>query len=71
MVSTSCATPQCHTRLYTALTHSEAKADTIARALETIERSARLQAQLINDLLDISRITSGKLRLSIYPLTLY
>lgn len=46
------------------------KAVTIARALETIERSARLQAQLINDLLDISRITSGKLRLSIYPIDL-
>ena len=32
-----------------------------ARALETVERSTRAQAQLINDLLDISRIVSGKL----------
>lgn len=56
---------------YTQLLHTpKLKADTIARALETIERSARLQAQLINDLLDISRITSGKLRLSIYPVDL-
>jgi len=48
----------------------EAKSGYHVRALETIERSARLQAQLINDLLDISRITSGKLRLSIYPVDL-
>jgi signal transduction histidine kinase len=41
-----------------------------ARALETIERSAKLQAQLLEDLLDISRITSGKLRLNIYPVNL-
>jgi PAS domain S-box-containing protein len=31
------------------------------RALETIERSVRLQVRLIEDLLDISRIVSGKL----------
>ncbi|MGV0028242.1 CheR family methyltransferase [Phormidesmis priestleyi] len=37
---------------------------TMTRALETIERSARLQTQLIEDLLDISRITSGKLHLN-------
>ena len=33
------------------------------RALATIERSARAQAQLVDDLLDISRIIFGKLRL--------
>jgi PAS domain S-box-containing protein len=33
------------------------------RALETIERNARSQAQLIEDLLDISRIITGKMRL--------
>jgi CheY-like chemotaxis protein len=36
---------------------------TAARALETVERNTRLQAQLIDDLLDVSRIVSGKLRL--------
>jgi two-component system, chemotaxis family, CheB/CheR fusion protein len=35
----------------------------VTRALEVIERSARAQSQLIEDILDISRITSGKLAL--------
>ncbi len=35
------------------------------RAIETIERNARAQAQLIDDLLDISRIISGRLRLTV------
>jgi CheY-like chemotaxis protein len=35
------------------------------RALETIERNARAQAQLIEDLLDVSRIITGKLRLDV------
>ena len=41
-----------------------------AHALETIERNARSQAQLIDDLLDVSRIITGKLRLDVrqvYP----
>ena len=33
------------------------------RAVETIERNARAQAQLVEDLLDVSRIASGKLQL--------
>ncbi|MCT7948653.1 PAS domain S-box protein [Ancylothrix sp. C2] len=36
---------------------------TTQRALETIDRNARTQAQLIEDLLDVSRIITGKLRL--------
>ncbi|MGB8507257.1 MAG: PAS domain S-box protein [Pyrinomonadaceae bacterium] len=36
-----------------------------SRALETIERNASMQAQLINDLLDVSRIITGKLRLDV------
>ena len=35
----------------------------IAQALETIERNARVQAQLIEDLLDVSRIVAGNLKL--------
>ena len=36
-----------------------------ARALETVERNARAQAQLIEDLLDVSSILAGKLRLEV------
>jgi PAS domain S-box-containing protein len=38
------------------------------RGLATIERNARLQAQLIEDLLDMSRIAAGKLRLDVQSL---
>jgi PAS domain S-box-containing protein len=37
------------------------------RALDVIERNAKTQAQLIGDLLDISRVISGKLRLDTRP----
>jgi PAS domain S-box-containing protein len=37
----------------------------IAQGLDSIERNARAQAQLIEDLLDMSRIISGKLRLDV------
>jgi PAS domain S-box-containing protein len=40
----------------------------LAEGLEAIERSAKAQSQLIADLLDVSRITSGKLRLELHPL---
>ena len=41
-----------------------------ARALETVERNARAQNQLIEDLLDVSGIISGKLRLDVRPVAL-
>lgn len=37
------------------------------RGIETIIRNAKLQSQLIDDLLDVSRITSGKMRLDVRP----
>ncbi|MEH2175345.1 AAA family ATPase [Nostoc sp.] len=40
------------------------------RALETIERNAKLQTQLIEDLLDVSRILQGKLNLNFYRINL-
>jgi len=40
------------------------------RAIEIIERNARAQAQLIEDLLDVSRIITGKLQLDVCPLML-
>ena len=45
--------------------------DTQRNALETIERSARSQAKLIEDLVDSARIASGKLRLEFRPTNLY
>ena len=38
---------------------------TTERAIETIARNANLQAQLISDILDVSRIVAGKLRLEL------
>ncbi|MBD3883702.1 GAF domain-containing protein [Phormidium tenue FACHB-886] len=38
---------------------------TLARGLQTIERNAKLQTQLIEDLLDVSRVLQGKLNLDI------
>jgi PAS domain S-box-containing protein len=40
------------------------------QAYGVIERNARAQAQLVNDILDVSRITSGKLRLELKPVEL-
>ncbi len=37
------------------------------RGLETIERNAKSQAQLVEDILDVSRVITGKLRLNIAP----
>jgi CheY-like chemotaxis protein len=42
----------------------------VAHGLEVIERNARSQTKLIEDLLDVSRITTGKLRLTVRPVAL-
>ena len=44
--------------------------DTLIQGVEAIDRNARVQAQLIDDLLDVSRIVSGKLNLDVKPLDL-
>jgi PAS domain S-box-containing protein len=41
-----------------------------AHALETVEHSAKAQAQLIEDLMDISRVITGKLVLNVVPVEL-
>jgi PAS domain S-box-containing protein len=41
-----------------------------ARALEAIERNAQAQAQLVEDLLDVSRIMAGKLQINAEPVDL-
>lgn len=43
---------------------------TTQRALETIERNTKALSQIIEDLLDVSRIMSGKFRLQMRPVTL-
>jgi signal transduction histidine kinase/CheY-like chemotaxis protein len=40
----------------------------LREGVEAIDRNARMQAQLIDDLLDVSRIVSGKLHLDVRPL---
>ncbi len=45
-------------------------ADKHEKALETVDRNAQVQAQLVEDLLDVSRIMSGKLRLEPRPVHL-
>ncbi|MGH8218894.1 MAG: hybrid sensor histidine kinase/response regulator [Steroidobacteraceae bacterium] len=49
--------------------HTEASPE-IARGLEVIERNARAQTQIINDLLDMSRIMTGKVHLDVRPVSL-
>ncbi|HYC54947.1 MAG TPA: ATP-binding protein [Candidatus Binatia bacterium] len=49
------------------LRHDSLDAATTARAVETIERAATAQAQLVEDILDVSRIITGRLHLQIAP----
>jgi signal transduction histidine kinase/ActR/RegA family two-component response regulator len=44
--------------------------DAAARALETIERNAQAQAELVADILDVSRIVTGKLKLDLRPVSI-
>ena len=50
--------------------NGEVEGSNAVRAIETIERNARSQARLIDDLLDVSRIITGNLRLDLHPLNL-
>jgi PAS domain S-box-containing protein len=50
--------------------NGEVEGSNASRAIETIERNARSQARLIDDLLDVSRIITGNLRLDLHPLNL-
>ena len=52
------------------LTSTQMDEETIAKAIKTIDRNAQLQARLIEDMLDVSRIMSGKLRLDTQPVDL-
>lgn len=50
--------------------NGEVETANVGRAIETIERNARSQARLIDDLLDVSRIITGNLRLDLHPISL-
>ncbi|WP_437944956.1 PAS domain-containing protein [Sorangium sp. So ce296] len=50
---------------------SSCEDEDLCKGLAVIDRNARAQAQLIEDLLDMGRITSGKLRLDVQPLDLH
>jgi PAS domain S-box-containing protein len=52
------------------LTNPERDEAHVARALEVIKRNAALQARIIEDLLDVSRIVAGKLQLDTRPVEL-
>ncbi len=55
---------------WTQLLHrGKSDAELVEEAVEVIGRNARLQAQLIEDLLDMSRIISGKIRLNVQVLS--
>ncbi len=49
----------------------EIKPEARQNALETIEKSARAQSKLIDDLIDSARVASGKMRLEMRPVNLY
>lgn len=55
----------------TLLRRPEASQEDLQKGLETIERNVRAQSQLINDLLDMSRIISGNLHLEVQPIVLH
>jgi PAS domain S-box-containing protein len=69
MVSHELRTPLTAILGMTMLLHTGKFEDT-ASAVEIIERNAKAQAHLIEDILDISRITAGKLHLDVKPLDL-
>ena len=52
------------------LRHHNASAQDFQRGLEAIDRNVRAQAQIVNDLLDMSRIISGQVRLEVRPMNL-
>ena len=54
----------------TMLRHGQVDPEQVSHALEVVERNARAQAQLIEDVLDMARIITGKLRVDLAPVAL-
>jgi PAS domain S-box-containing protein len=67
MVSHELRTPLNAILGWTVMLRGQSGADNLERGLAVIERNARAQAKLIEDVLDVSRIISGKLALSLLP----
>jgi signal transduction histidine kinase/CheY-like chemotaxis protein len=61
---------QRHGRLGAHVAVADAASEKEQKALDTIERNARAQAELIEDILDVSRIITGKLRIELTPVDL-
>jgi len=49
------------------LQHPGVKPEDLKRGLEAISRNVRVQAQIVNDLLDMSRVVSGQVMLEVHP----
>ena len=52
------------------LRQAGSRSEDLARGLEAISRNVRIQAQIVNDLLDMSRIVSGQVMLEVHPTSL-
>jgi signal transduction histidine kinase/CheY-like chemotaxis protein len=53
---------------WASILRSDRRAASVAQGVEVIERNAKVQAQMVEDLLDMSRILSGKLRIELQTL---
>jgi signal transduction histidine kinase len=53
------------------LQKNEVDQQTFAKALASIQRNVRLQQSMVDDLLDVSRIVTGKMRLDMRPVDLW
>jgi signal transduction histidine kinase len=70
MLSHELRTPLMAVLAWTALLKgNKLDANEASRALDLIERNARVQRRLVDDLLDISRIVTGRLRIDPRPIT--
>ncbi|MGN6183151.1 MAG: ATP-binding protein [Thermoanaerobaculia bacterium] len=60
-------TPMTATLGWASMLRRDLSPENFKLAIDTIERSSRAQAQLIDDILDVSRIVTGKLQLDVAP----
>jgi PAS domain S-box-containing protein len=70
MVSHELRTPLTSIIGWADIAQSRPASDTLNKALNTIERNARFQLQIVEDLLDVSRITAGAFRMERQPVNI-